>query len=383
MIYIPVQGRLTDASGNPLDGTYDVEFRIYDVSYAGTAICGDLNNSVDVHNGLFTAYIYIAGCDAFDGRQLYLGITVSGDVEMTPRQYIDNVPYAMSLRPGAVISATIGNDALLHIENWAGTGRALRAYAMSETGVNYGIVGATRSPDGYGGYFYNNAGGSALYGAANSAAGGVGVRGESEVGSGVYGESSSGYGVYGLSTSNNAVYGDTQRVDHNYGFYTADNLYSLNYHTSGAIMQVVQNGSSESLEIGDVVIFTGVIPPTDVNGPPTILVSKASSANSTAVAGVVYSRYAPDGVNLEGAAKPGESLLIVVHGPAQVKASAAASAIQVGDLLSSSDQAGVASCSAKISIGGIQTSLPGTVFAKALEALNSGEGWIYVFVTLQ
>jgi hypothetical protein len=33
---------------------------------------------------------------------------------------------------------------------------------MTESGTNYGVVGASRSPDGYGGYFYNNVGGTAL-----------------------------------------------------------------------------------------------------------------------------------------------------------------------------------------------------------------------------
>jgi hypothetical protein len=114
-----------------------------------------------------------------------------------------------------------------------------------------------------------------------------------------------------------------------------------------------------------------------------ILVSKASAAHSTAVAGVVYARSNLEGATLEGAAQPGETLLVVVQGPARVKVSAAAGTIQPGDLLSSSDQAGVAASAAKITIEGIQTVLPGTVFAKALEALESGEGWIYVFVTLQ
>ena len=105
--YIPVQGRLTDASGNPLNGTYLVDFKLYDVAYGGIALCEDLDNSIEVENGLFSRYM--AGCSAIDGRQLYLGITVEDDTEMTPRQYIDNVPYAWSLRPGAVISDSIGS----------------------------------------------------------------------------------------------------------------------------------------------------------------------------------------------------------------------------------------------------------------------------------
>ncbi|RLC57740.1 MAG: hypothetical protein DRI80_14635, partial [Chloroflexota bacterium] len=42
--YIPVQGRLTDAGGNPLDGTYSLTFRLYDVSTGGTPLCSDTNS---------------------------------------------------------------------------------------------------------------------------------------------------------------------------------------------------------------------------------------------------------------------------------------------------------------------------------------------------
>jgi hypothetical protein len=159
--YIPIQGRLTNSSGNPLNGTFLVDFKIYDKYTGGIALCENLDNEIQADNGLFNGYMDMQGCGAFDGRQLYLGLTVEDDPEMTPRQYIDNVPYAWSLRPGAVISATSLNP-VLAVENWADDGRGLRAYAMSQTGVNYGIVGASRSPDGFGGYFYNNGGGTAL-----------------------------------------------------------------------------------------------------------------------------------------------------------------------------------------------------------------------------
>src|SRR4030067_2392446 len=109
--FIPVQGRVTNASGNPLNGTYTISFRIYSLSGGGTALCQDLDNEVVVDNGLFYTYMNMTGCSAFDGRQLYLGIQVEDDAEMTPRQFIDNVPYACGLRPGAVISDTISRDA--------------------------------------------------------------------------------------------------------------------------------------------------------------------------------------------------------------------------------------------------------------------------------
>jgi hypothetical protein len=224
--FIPVQGRLTNASGNPLNGFYTINFRIYSVYLGGTPLCEDLGNEIDVDNGLFYTYMSMAGCSAFDGRQLYLGIQVEDDAEMTPRQYIDNVPYAYGLRPGAVMSDTIGNDAILHIENWAGTGRGLRAYAMSQSGENYGIVGASRSPDGYGGFFYNNGGGVGLwannttdtallatsvdgYAIEATSTNDIAIWGSSVYAGGVHGASGEGAGVEGYSLLGPGVYANS------------------------------------------------------------------------------------------------------------------------------------------------------------------------------
>ncbi|MCP4537178.1 MAG: hypothetical protein GY832_08515, partial [Chloroflexi bacterium] len=176
--------------------------------------------------------------------------------------------------------------------------------------------------------------------------------------------------------------------------------YSLNTHLLGAEMQVVQNGGSAALEAGDVVVFSGVTTLPETGDLPIVQVAKASSANNPAVAGVVYSRFNVEAV-LEGdqpgerrsrsgvevtseePVKPGEYLLLVVRGPAQVKASALGGDIQPGDLLSSATREGHAARAAEVSVEGIKTTVQGTVFGKALEPLNAGQGSIYVFVTLQ
>jgi hypothetical protein len=268
-------------------------------------------------------------------------------------------------------TASTGNTRGVYGSSASTTGRGVYGYASAASGETYGVYGDSSSPSGRG-----------VYGVADSTSGGVGVYGVSNAGSGVYGESTSGYGLYAVSDYW-AVVGETQSTTHNYGLYTADNAHAASYTLKGAVRQVVQNGGREPLEAGDVVVFSGMIAPTGVNEPPVILVSKAATANSSAVAGVVYARSNLEGLTLEGAAQPGEYLLVVVQGSARVKVSAAAGAIQPGDLLSSSAQAGVAACAAKITMEGVQTVLPGTVFAKALEALERGEGWMYVYVTLQ
>ena len=169
--YIPVQGRLTDDAGVALDGEYAITFRLYDVAIGGTALCESVLSSVTVTNGLFSTYMNASGCaDVIDGRQLYLGIEVGSDGEMTPRAYIDNVPYAWSLRPGAQIEASLDDPLLYAINSGAGEG-------IWGTSVNSeGLHGASGTSAGVGGYSLLGQGlyGESLNGAAIGA-GGTGI----------------------------------------------------------------------------------------------------------------------------------------------------------------------------------------------------------------
>ena len=99
---VQVQGRLTDASGSPINGSRSITAAIYDVSVGGTARCSDAD-TVSVANGLFTMAMDFCTASDFNGDQLWLGIKVGSDPEMTPRQAIYAVPYAWGLRPGAIV----------------------------------------------------------------------------------------------------------------------------------------------------------------------------------------------------------------------------------------------------------------------------------------
>ncbi len=138
---------------------------------------------------------------------------------MAPRQELRPVPYAMSLRPGARI---IGSAyPALHAESTHPSGRGIRGYATATSGTNYGVVGASKSPDGYGGYFYNTntTGGTGVYGEGAI----YGVRGKADLSSwrgafppaiyGVYGETVDlpgfGTGVYGRANTGVHGYGTT------------------------------------------------------------------------------------------------------------------------------------------------------------------------------
>lgn len=156
---IAIQGRLTDASGNPLDGTYDVTFRLYEQSSGGTPLCSD-TNSVEVRDGLFSTYMDNCYNDLY-GQKVWLGIKVGSDGEMAPRQVIYSVPYALSLRPGAVISDT-RSGRVLYVRNY-GSGQGLLGYSKNHDGV-YGWSDATNHAGVSG---ENTGGGIGVYGWSN------------------------------------------------------------------------------------------------------------------------------------------------------------------------------------------------------------------------
>jgi len=107
-------------------------------------------------------------------------------------------------------------------------------------------------------------------------------------------------------------------------------------------------------------------------------VAASSTAYDTRVAGVVSSE---PGVILgvEGENK----VKVATTGRVRVKVDATASPIRIGDLLVTSDKAGVAMKSLPVDLGGIKMHRPGTVVGKALEPLAGGTGEILVLLSLQ
>ncbi len=98
------QGRLTNSSG-AVNGTCDLEFKLYDDAAAGTQIGStQTKTNVTVTNGVFTVALDF-GVSAFNGDARWLAISVrcpagSGSyTPLTPRQPLTPAPYAPAL-PG-------------------------------------------------------------------------------------------------------------------------------------------------------------------------------------------------------------------------------------------------------------------------------------------
>jgi hypothetical protein len=96
---ISYQGNLLDQAGEPVNATVPMTFKLYDAPTGGTALWTEERtgtNAVPVTNGLF--HIILGSVTPIDpallDQLLWLGISVDGDEEMTPREQFElaNIP---------------------------------------------------------------------------------------------------------------------------------------------------------------------------------------------------------------------------------------------------------------------------------------------------
>lgn len=94
------QGQLTDSAGSPVaDGSYSITFGIYDASSGGTLIWTETQNPVTVNRGLFNVILGSVNpiaLGSYGTGNLYLGINVNSNGEMSPRQQLLPAVYAMN-----------------------------------------------------------------------------------------------------------------------------------------------------------------------------------------------------------------------------------------------------------------------------------------------
>jgi hypothetical protein len=93
------QGTLRDANGNLINGQVKLRLRLYSAPTGGSALHDETFNAVIVRNGGFSVVVGDAGtpigATVFNNAQLFLGLTVNNDSELTPRQRLHPVPWAM------------------------------------------------------------------------------------------------------------------------------------------------------------------------------------------------------------------------------------------------------------------------------------------------
>jgi hypothetical protein len=173
------QGLLLDpATGDPIaDGNYTLTFAIYDdaTSTDPSHRLWEETQTVSTQNGLFNVMLGATNpidTTWLDGRDLWLGITVQGESEMTPRQQLGSVPYALNandvrgadIHPDSVYASHVsvsspGDDGVyvavggsgVFVEDAGGSGvevgtAGYRGVAVSSAGDDGVRVGSAGSP---------------------------------------------------------------------------------------------------------------------------------------------------------------------------------------------------------------------------------------------
>jgi hypothetical protein len=132
------QGALTDADGNPADGTYSMIFEMHSSATGGIPVWLEVIDGIKVVDGVFT--VVLGGTEPLPAGLAnckYLQVDLAyGGGPMLPRQRLTSVPYALE----AVNAASSGNALKL--------GGQSAAYYRNASNLNSGTLPVERLPAG-------------------------------------------------------------------------------------------------------------------------------------------------------------------------------------------------------------------------------------------
>lgn len=434
---ISYQGRLTDASGKPLNGSVNMVFQLWSAATGGSQIGGNITkNNVPVNNGLVSVELDVPQ-DAFQGQALWLAFQVNGEWFATRYELLP-APYALGLKPGARVIASSGTAATFFSSS--GLGLHGEGYGGGVEGIGSGpsvggVSGRNDNPAGRGvhGLSAMGANGIGVYGRAictgqtgctvgpgRSRSGGTGVYGfaDGSAGVGVYGESAQYFGGFFRSDNDHfdlALGGAIGRIntdpnDQNSNLYLSSNnniILKLDNDGGEEGLLLVQGSSGESIvtvnEAGR--LTTKVLQITggsdlseqfeiqgatvDLQPVPGLVVSiDPEQPGALTISHQAYDRRVAGIISGAGEVRPGlvmgqaelvgnDPFPVALTGRVYCWADASNGAIEPGDLLTTANRPGHAM---KVTD---YAQAQGATLGKAMSSLETGRGLVLVLVTLQ
>lgn len=105
---LSIQGFLKDGNGQAVEnGSYEITFKLYDVSSGGTPLWTEVNNDVKVFGGIYT--VQLGAIEDITGLAwdvpYHLGVTVSG-TELSPRTELTYAPYALAVDKAQIVECS-------------------------------------------------------------------------------------------------------------------------------------------------------------------------------------------------------------------------------------------------------------------------------------
>ncbi|MBN1260097.1 MAG: hypothetical protein JXB35_05400 [Anaerolineae bacterium] len=170
---ISYQGYL-EQGGVPMTGSVNLVFKIFSNSSCSNLLDTITKNGVPLSDGYFTTTLDVDQSD-FNGQALWIGVETGGN--SLGCQEVLPAPYALSLRPGAMIKGDlVASEALLGVSTSNGVykagllqsdlavasvygynaGAGMAVYGQASGANATGVYGVSDHQDGYGGYFRNS-----------------------------------------------------------------------------------------------------------------------------------------------------------------------------------------------------------------------------------
>ncbi len=160
---INFQGRLTDDTGLPIDGTREIRFRLLDAdTLSATVLWSETQSSVQVNQGIY--HVLLGSVNplppsALSQADIFLEVRVEGEI-LRPRSLITSVPFAhraAAVPDGAITAGSIGencgmgeslvNTALGWRCSLSGKGLAWTWMSGSDAYLQNGVYGTKGIPD--------------------------------------------------------------------------------------------------------------------------------------------------------------------------------------------------------------------------------------------
>jgi len=360
---INYQGRLSESGGNPLTGAYSITFTLFDDETGGSPLWTETQLSVSVSNGLFSVLLgsvtALSASIFEDNAQVHLGVSINGGSEMSPRQRIVSVAYAL-VAGAATDCWSFGGNAGAS-DNRIGTlgSQALSIITDGEERISIAQHGEVEC---YGSFLAQGIGSSVLAEGYSYSVAFIGNKEPDDDGLWLTSWGTGGDGDF-IACRDMPDYPNSLNTSMKFRVDSNGNVRADGTFESPAADFAELLPAEDGLEPGDVLVV----------GQDGIL-ARSSEPYQKAVVGVHSTRPAFLGGGGDDVDQTGK-VPLAISGIVPVKATAVNGSITPGDLLTTSDLSGHAMLADRAVIG--------TVLGKALEPLDEGTGVIRVLVMLQ
>lgn len=159
---LSVQGVLTKSDGTAIDdGEYAITFRLWNAQSGGSTVHSETLSSVETIGGVYSVVLGLqTPINAAFDMPYYLGVSVGGGAELTPRPRLTHAPYALSLQGQNNKFPSVGTVLVdsINVAGGANIAGAASANSLAVTGTaNIGgaatagaFVAASGAPSGKG-----------------------------------------------------------------------------------------------------------------------------------------------------------------------------------------------------------------------------------------